>query len=456
MINVIVELSKYVILTLMIVYTFYCFYLVRKQNEEEKKESLRRQIMLIFFMDFTAFLVVFLKTGDFQVVVFYVEMMVFFTLIQILYRIFYKKASLLLLNNMCMLLSVGFIMLCRLDVATANRQLLIAASGSGIALVIPVMIRKMKFLKKLTWIYAGMGIVLLALVFLLAQTSYGAKLSLMGVQPSEVIKITFVFFMASLLWRDRSFTRVVQATVVAGLHVGILVLSRDLGSAVIFFFAYLVMIYVSTKNPGYLALGMAGGSGASVIAYHLFGHVRQRVSAWKDPMAVYENEGYQIVHSLFAIGTGGWFVMGLCQGSPEKIPVVKNDFIFSAICEELGGIFAICLVLVCMSFFLMIVNISLQIKNPFYKLVALGLGTEYAFQVFLTIGGAIKFIPMTGVTLPLVSYGGSSVMSTIIMLAIIQGLYILREDEDEEIERFRKEAAKRAYEREEAFRTRGY
>ena len=455
MINVIVELSKYVILTLMIVYTFYCFYLVRKQKEE-KKESLRRQIMLIFFMDFTAFLVVFLKTGDFQVVVFYVEMMVFFTLIQILYRIFYKKASLLLLNNMCMLLSVGFIMLCRLDVATANRQLLIAASGSGIALVIPVMIRKMKFLKKLTWIYAGMGIVLLALVFLLAQTSYGAKLSLMGVQPSEVIKITFVFFMASLLWRDRSFTRVVQATVVAGLHVGILVLSRDLGSAVIFFFAYLVMIYVSTKNPGYLALGMAGGSGASVIAYHLFGHVRQRVSAWKDPMAVYENEGYQIVQSLFAIGTGGWFGMGLCQGSPEKIPVVKNDFIFSAICEELGGIFAICLVLVCMSFFLMIVNISLQIKNPFYKLVALGLGTEYAFQVFLTIGGAIKFIPMTGVTLPLVSYGGSSVMSTIIMLAIIQGLYILREDEDEEIERFRKEAAKRAYEREEAFRTRGY
>ena len=219
-----------------------------------------------------------------------------------------------------MLLSVGFIMLCRLDVATANKQLLIAASGSAVALVVPVMIRKMKFLKKLTWIYAGIGIVLLALVFLLAQTSYGAKLSLMGVQPSEVIKITFVFFMASLLWRDRSFKRVVQATIVAGLHVGILVLSRDLGSAVIFFFAYLVMIYVSTKNPGYLALGMAGGSGASVVAYHLFGHVRQRVSAWKDPMAVYENEGYQIVQSLFAIGTGGWFGMGLCQGSPEKIP----------------------------------------------------------------------------------------------------------------------------------------
>lgn len=452
MINVIVELSKYIILTLMIVYTFHCFYTVRQQDEEEKNELLRQQLVLIFFMDFTAFLVIYLKTWDFQVILFYIEMLVFFAAVQILYRVFYKKASLLLLNNMCMLLSVGFIMLCRLDLETATKQLLIAAAGSAIALIIPVMIRKMKFLRSLTWLYAGIGVVLLAAVFVLARSSYGAKLSLMGIQPSEAIKITFVFFMAALLSRDTSFRAVVQATVVAGLHVGILVLSRDLGSAVIFFVAYLVMVYVATKQPGYLALGMGGGSVAAVIAYYLFGHVRQRVSAWKDPMAVYQNEGYQIVQSLFAIGTGGWFGMGLCQGSPEVIPVVKNDFIFSAICEELGGIFAICLILVCMSFFLMIVNIALKIKNPFYKLIALGLGTEYAFQVFLTIGGATKFIPMTGVTLPLVSYGGSSLMSTILMLAIIQGLYILREDEDEEFEKRRKEAAKRIRERAEAQR----
>ena len=456
MINIVVELSKYVILTLMIVYTFFCFYMVKKQNEEEKKESLRKQLTLIFFMDFTAFLVIFLKTYDIRVVIFYGEMMAYFAIVQILYRLIYKKASMLLLNNMCMLLSIGFIMLCRLNIDSATRQLVIVAGGSAIALVIPVIIRKMKFLKNLTWVYAGLGIVLLAAVFLLAQTSYGAKLSLMGIQPSEAIKITFVFFMAALLWRDVTFKKVVQATIVAGLHVGILVLSRDLGSAVIFFVAYLVMIYVSTKKPVYLGVGAAGGCAASVIAYHLFGHVRQRVSAWKDPMAVYQNEGYQIVQSLFAIGTGGWFGMGLCQGSPEKIPIVKNDFIFSAICEELGGIFAICLILVCMSFFLMIVNIAIQIENPFYKLIALGLGTEYAFQVFLTIGGATKFIPLTGVTLPLVSYGGSSVMCTILMIAIIQGLYIYREDEDEEIERHRREAAKRARERAEAAAERNY
>ncbi len=454
MINVIVELSKYLVLTLMVVYTFHCFYTVRQQDEEEKNSLLRQQLILIFFMDFTAFLVIYLKTFDFNVIIFYIEMLVFFAAVQILYRIFYKKASLLLLNNMCMLLSVGFIMLCRLDITTATKQLVIAAAASGIALIIPVMIRKMRFLRRLTWLYAGVGIILLAAVFLLARTSYGAKLSLMGVQPSEVIKITFVFFMASILSRDTSFPTVVKATIIAGLHVVILVLSRDLGSAVIFFAAYLVMIYVSTKKAAYLGLGIAGGSTGAVIAYFLFGHVRQRVSAWKNPMAVYQNEGYQIVQSLFAIGTGGWFGMGLCQGSPGSIPVVKNDFIFSAICEELGGIFAICLILVCMSFFLMIVNIAIRIKNPFYKLIALGLGTEYAFQVILTIGGATKFIPMTGVTLPLVSYGGSSVMSTILMLAIIQGLYILREDEDEEFERRRKEAAQRIRAREEARRAR--
>ena len=353
----------------------------------------------------------------------------------------------LLLNNMCMLLSVGFIMLCRLKVSTASRQLLFVAGASALSLAVPVMIRKMKFLRRLTWLYAGVGVVLLAAVFVLARTSYGAKLSLFGVQPSEAIKITFVFFMAALLSRDNSFRSIVTATAVAGLHVGILVLSRDLGSAVVFFAAYLVMVYVASKNAWYLLLGLGGGSAASVAAYHLFGHVRQRVTAWRDPMAVYQNEGYQIVQSLFAIGTGGWFGMGLCQGSPQIIPVVENDFIFSAICEEMGGIFGICLILVCMSFFLMIVNIAIQIKNPFYKLTALGLGTEYAFQVFLTIGGATKFIPMTGITLPLVSYGGSSAVSTILMLSIIQGLYILREDEDEEFERRRKVLAQRARER---------
>ena len=132
---------------------------------------------------------------------------------------------------------------------------------------------------------------------------------------------------------------------------------------------------------------------------------------------------------IFAIGTGGWFGLGLNQGLPNKIPVVEKDFVFSAISEEMGGIFAICIIMVCISCFLMIFNVSMQMKDDFYRLIALGLGSIYALQVFLTIGGVTKFIPSTGVTLPLVSYGGSSLLSTMIIFGVIQGLYILQSEQ---------------------------
>ena len=111
--------------------------------------------------------------------------------------------------------------------------------------------------------------------------------------------------------------------------------------------------------------------------------------------------------------------------------VVVTDFVFAAIAEEMGVVFAICLIFVCISCFLMFFNISMQIKDNFYKLIALGIGTLYGTQVFLALGGVTKFIPSTGVTLPLVSYGGSSLLSTIILFAIIQGLYVLQVDEGE-------------------------
>lgn len=297
MTNVITELSKYVILTLMVIYTFHCFYMVYLQSQEERNNLLNQQLILIIFMNLTAFAVLFLKKRDIRVIVFCGAVMLFYLIIQVLYRCMYKRASFLLLNNMCMLLSVGFIMLCRLNVQTAFKQLAIVGTVSVGALIIPVLIRKMKFLKYLTWIYAAVGIALLAAVLVLAQTSYGAKLTLFGIQPSEVIKITYVFFLAALLSKRHNFQTVMLAGIAAGAHVIILVLSTDLGSAVIFFVTFLVMVYVSTKKPVYLGLGLAGGSVASIIAYRLFGHVRQRVSAWRNPLAVYQNEGYQIVQS---------------------------------------------------------------------------------------------------------------------------------------------------------------
>lgn len=442
MLNIIIELSKYLLLVLILLYTFESFTVFRYEDDYDKRYILRKQLLLIVFMDFTAFLVIFLKKEEVEIIYLFGALLLYLVSVQVLYRLFYKKSSILLLNHMCMLLSIGFIMITRLSPESAKRQFLIVAAATMIAMIIPIMIKKMTFLKKWTWFYAVAGIGLLAVVLVFGDRVNGAKINInigsFAFQPSEFVKIIFVFFVASRLYKKSAqFKDHVITTAIAAAFVLILVLSRDLGSAVVFFVTYVIMLYVATKKPFYLFAGVGGGCAAAVVAYFLFSHVRQRVVAWKNPFSVYQNEGYQIVQGLFAIGTGGWFGMGLCQGSPEMIPFVKQDYMFAAICEELGGLFAICMILICMSMFLLVVNISLRIKKRFYKLIALGLGTEYAFQVFLTIGGVTKFIPMTGITLPLVSYGGSSVLSTIIMLAIIQGLYILREDEDEEIEKQR-------------------
>ena len=231
-------------------------------------------------------------------------------------------------------------------------------------------------------------------------------------------------------------------TIVAAFHVLIFVISKDLGAALIIFVVYLVMLYVATKQPLYIAAGLGAGSLAAVAAYYLFNHVRVRVLVWQDPFTVYDQGGYQVAQSLFAIGTGSWFGTGLFQGKAEAIPVADEDFIFSAISEEMGLIFALCMIMICLSCYVMFLNIAMQLRNYFYKLVALGLGTCYIFQTFITIGGVTKFIPSTGVTLPLVSYGGSSVFSTLIMFAVIQGLYILREDEERDLERKKQRQSK--------------
>lgn len=443
--TIITELSKYLIIILMILFTFQCFAIFRKRREESKRYVLRKQLVLLLMMNFVAFAVLYMNSRDMRYVLLLIAVEWLILMVQVLYRLIYKKGNMLIVNNMCMLLSIGFIMLSRLNFDKAVKQFQIVVIGLAISFFIPVIVRKMKFLNRLTWLYGIVGIGLLCVVLVLAAISGGAKLSIeiggVSFQFSELVKITFVFFVAGMFRRDTSFRQVVITTIVAAVHVLILVVSKDLGSALVFFVAYIVMLYVATKKPLYALAGIAAGCVAAVAAYYLFGHVRQRVIIWQDPIAVYDKVGggYQVAQSLFGISAGGWFGRGLMEGMPNIIPVVVKDFMFAAICEELGSIFAICMLLVCMSCYLMIVNISMKMSKPFYKLIAMGLGAEYAFQVFLTVGGAIKFIPMTGITLPLVSYGGSSVICTILMLAIIQGLYILREDEGEQIEKRKKE-----------------
>lgn len=436
MVNIIIEVSKYIMILLIAVYTYLNFTYFRYREERKQNKVCSRQNKAMFVLHFVAYIILFLKTEDERMVLFYLAQVVFFVCYQWVYRLFYRKASRILVGNICMLLCIGLIILTRLSFDKAVRQFLIIAIAALITWIIPFVIDRMWQLSRIPWVYGALGLVLLVMVWLIGNNSFGAQLSLqvagIAFQPSEFVKISFVFFIATMFYRSTDYQTILVTSAVAALHILILVLSKDLGSALIFFVTYLTMLFVATTRWTYLLGGIMGGCGASVIAYFLFGHVRTRVLAWKNPWSDIDNRGYQIVQSLFALGTGGWFGMGLYQGMPYKIPVVEKDFIFAAISEELGGIFAICVLLICVGCFLQFMLIAGSMQAIFYKLVAFGLGMVYLTQVFLTVGGVLKFIPSTGITLPFVSYGGSSMLSTFILFGVIQGLYILKKNDEEE------------------------
>lgn len=446
MTNLIVEVSKYLMILLMAVYTYANFRYFSLKDMGRKQRVCAGQNRAMYAIHFLAYAVMYLKTENdgvrLMLIAFYAAQVVFFLCYIYLYRFLYRNVSRLLVNNTCMLLCVGFIMLSRLSLDKgldkAVRQYVIVVISACLAWAIPYIMERVWQLYKLQWLYAGVGILVLFIVYAAGNESFGAQLSLtiggISIQPSEFVKLTFVFFTASMFYQSTDFRAVAAATAVAAVHVLIMVLSKDLGGALIFFTTYLLMLFVATSNWFYLGFGTLLGTGAAVGAYQMFAHVRRRVLAWSNPWADIDNKGYQITQSLFAIGTGGWFGMGLCQGMPGKIPVVEKDFIFAAVSEEMGGIFAICVLLICLGCFIQFMMIAASMQAVFYKLIAFGLGIEYISQVFLTVGGVTKFIPSTGVTLPFVSYGGSSILSTFILFGIIQGLYILKRNDEEELD----------------------
>lgn len=434
MVHLIVSVSRFTMLFMIAIYTYYCFAALKKNISERNQNRLyKKQTTLMYGLLINANLVLYLVLNDIRVLGLCLCEILLFAITLLIYQKIYAYASKALVNNMCMLLTISFLILTRLDMDKAIKQFSFAAVAVVITCFIPILVAKLKVWDKLGVLYGLIGIGGLAFVCVAASTTYGAKLSIsigpVVLQPSEFIKILFIFFSACMLYKSVEFEHIVKVTMIAALHVLILVASRDLGGALIYLITYLVMLYVATRKPIYMILGLSSGALASVVAYHLFAHVRDRVIAWKDPLSVIDDQGYQISQSLFAIGSGGWFGVGLGQGMPDRIPVVKTDYVFSAIAEEFGVLFAICIIFICISCFLMFFNISMQVRDIFYKLIALGIGTLYGTQVFLALGGVTKFIPSTGVTLPLVSYGGSSLLSTIILFAIIQGLYVMRVDE---------------------------
>ncbi len=440
MTDALLGLSRYLLTIFIIFYTFHCFVVFIFKSEEERSPFYVIQNILMVFTHVLGFFVLAVRSGnnDLLFICAFQEVMFFAAII--LYRMIYPQASRLITNNVCFLLCVSFIMLTRLSYDKAMRQFVVVAISLVLTLVIPFVISKLEFLLKRYTLYYGVaGIVILLAMMTLGAVTNGSKITLriagMTFLPSEVVKVLFVFFIAGML-ADEDYTdeetgmpdrnRIIATLLICALHILILVMCKDLGSAMIFFVVAVFTIYAALKKPVVLAGGLVSGVLAAIAGYKLFSHVRVRVAAWRDPFSDIEGKGYQLSQSLFAIGTGSWAGMGLLMGSPDKIPVVEADFIFSAVSEEMGCLFSLCLILICLSNFLMFMNISMSIGDEYFKVISLGLAVNYGFQVFLTIGGVTKFIPLTGVTLPLISYGGTSIMSTLIMFAIIQGLYIIK------------------------------
>lgn len=424
----IVEISKYFITIFMAIYAFTCFFAFRYRDEKKRKGIYILQNVLMFLIQIFSFFDLAVLSKDIQYVFFYAFIQIFLFATVMMVTMIYEKCNSLLLNNMCMLLGIGLCMISRLSFQKAVRQYIIVLASLIISLLIPFLFEKIRFWKKFTWLYATLGIAMLSTVLIMGEVTHGSKISftVQGVtfQPSEFVKILFIFFLAGALWEDVSLKRVILTAILAGLHVIILVLSKDLGSAVIFFIGFVFIVFVASGNFLYLLAGAAGGSIAAYVAYLLFDHVQIRVLAWQDPWSYIDDQGFQITQSLFAVGSGSWFGMGLLKGNPKAIPYVDADFIFSSICEEYGVIFGICLILICISCFITMMEIAMKIHDRFYQLIVYGIGIIYVFQIFLTIGGGIKFIPLTGVTLPFISYGGSSVMTTMFMFFIVQGIYV--------------------------------
>lgn len=425
----ITHLSRYFVPIFLVLYMLESFAVYRYKDEESRKGIYSRQIILMFLIHFSCFMEICLKIGEPKYFLFYAFQQILIFALLVLVQMVYPSANRLVVNNMCMLLSIGFIIITRLSFQKAVKQFAIVAVSAAVSLAIPLMIRKLRCLREMKWIYAFVGIGALAAVMILGSVTNGSKISytIGGItfQPSEFVKILFVFFVAASLYESTEIYELFISAVVAAAHVLILVMSKDLGSALIFFIVYFSILYIATDRISYLIFGSVFGCICAYVAYRMFTHVRVRVQAWRDPWSVIDNAGYQISKSLFAISSGGAFGLGLFGGTPKSIPFVTEDFIFSAIAEELGLIFAAALVGICISTFVMFLHIAGQTGDRFYRYVASGIGVIYITQVFLTIGGGTKFIPMTGVTLPLVSYGGSSVLTTLIMFFVIEGISTL-------------------------------
>lgn len=418
------------------------------------------QLILLFTLQLVCFiaLTAALENAQ-QYMIFWAVQAAFFLLIALWIRRAFPYIDRQLLNHAFLFMITGISMLTRLSFEKGIHQFSMAAAGLILAFLIPFGVQKLPpmrcpdwmqwdplsrkkkkrkvhfftilFWKRLTWFYALLGIGLLSVVLILGSVTQGSKISytILGftLQPSEFVKILFILFMAAALYWGNDFRRMCSVSVAAAVHVIILVLSRDLGSALIFFMVWLFVLYYATGKWYVLATGVGIGALGAFVSYHLFSHVRVRVQAFLDPWSYIDGIGYQITQSLFAISSGGLWGQGLGKGTPDKIPYVESDFIYAAIAEEFGLIFAVALLAIFLCCFIRFLQLTLGQTDLFCRYLNFGIAIAFIFQTFLTVGGEVRFIPLTGVTLPFISYGGSSMITSIFMFGIAECCVILQE-----------------------------
>lgn len=327
------------------------------------------------------------------------------------------------------LVSIGMIILWRLKPDIGQRQLIWVAAGLTGMIVIMLLLREPAHWIRYRYIFMIGALGLLALVLVVGQVQGGAK-NWIGIggfsfQPSEFIKVILIYVLAAELSMKRKVRQLIWPLLTfCILATGLLVLARDLGGALIYASTTLILFYLGTGNLAATGLGIAGGVVGSIAAYQLFDHVKIRVAAWRNPWSSYESSGFQIAHGLMAIASGGLFGRGLTLGNAKIIPAYYTDYIFAVICLEMGQIVGIAIICFFILLILRGIAAAMQSHNSFNALLAMGVISLLAIQTFLIIGGVLKMIPLTGVTLPFVSYGGSSIIGSFLLLGILEAVIV--------------------------------
>jgi len=333
-----------------------------------------------------------------------------------------------------MLLSLGIITIYRLSPKLGLRQLIWVLAGILVFYLTYFIIRAMRRLEYMTGLYLGLSILFFLLTIILAPSKYGAKNWIeisenITIQLSEFTKILVIFLIASfyttfqtrLKKLNYKYTSYYLMGVIY-IFVGFLFIQRDLGTAAIFIAIYTLIQYVYDENRKSILVNIGLMAVGSVTGYFLFSHVRNRVDIWLNPWTADKvvNSARQIVQSLFGIGEGGFIGQGIGLGYPKQIAFAYSDVIFSAICEEMGVLTGIGIIMLYMLLVYRAIKIALNQEYLFYRILALSVAILFTVQAFLNIGGVIKLIPMTGLTLPFISYGGSSLNSSFVALGILQ------------------------------------